>query len=91
MGVTLYIITKGWEERSTPANTKWSVFIQSSAKSQYKVVVKPVSTVETATHNAPPTVKTAHVTYNVDRVFTVNLDGLGYTVTQVKQQISYLI
>lgn len=37
MGVTLYIITNGWEERSTPANTKWSVFIQSSAKSQYKV------------------------------------------------------
>lgn len=37
MGVTLFIITNGWEEWSTPANTKWSMFIQSSARSKYKV------------------------------------------------------
>lgn len=33
----LYIITNGWEEFSTPGNTKWSMLIQRSAKSQYKV------------------------------------------------------
>lgn len=35
-----------------------------------------VYTVLTATRHAPPTVKTAHVTYKVERVLTVNQDGL---------------
>lgn len=39
-------------------------------------VITLVYTVLTATRHAPPTVKTAHVTYKVERVLTVNQDGL---------------
>lgn len=49
-----------------------------------QVVVKPVSTVETATHNAPQTVKAARVTYTVEHVLTVNQDGLECTAIQVR-------
>lgn len=49
-----------------------------------QVVVKPVYTVVTVTHHAPKTVKTTRVIYRVDRVLTVNLDGLECIVTQVR-------
>lgn len=49
-----------------------------------QVVVKPVSTVVTVTHHAPKNAKTAPVIYKVDRVLTVNLDGLECIVTQVR-------
>lgn len=43
-----------------------------------------VSTVETATRHAPQTVKTARVTYTVERVLIVNLDGLECIAIQVR-------
>lgn len=55
-----------------------------------QVVVKPVSTVVTVTHHAPKTVKTAPVIYKVDRVLTVNLDGLECIVTQVRCPVFFV-
>lgn len=55
---------------------KSSMSIQSYVKLQFKDVIMLVHTVLTATRHAPPTVKTAHVTYKVERVLTVNQDGL---------------
>lgn len=43
-----------------------------------------VSTVVTVTRHAPPIVKTTRVTYRVDCVLTVKLDGLECFVTQVR-------
>lgn len=47
-------------------------------------VIKLVFMVLTVTHHVPPIVKTTRVTYRVDRVLTVNPDGLEYIVTQVR-------
>lgn len=61
---------------------KLSLFLQSYVKLQFKDVIMPVSTVLTVTHHAPPIVKITRVTYRLDRVLTVNLDGLECIVTQ---------
>lgn len=47
-------------------------------------VIKLVFTVLTVTHHVPPIVKTTSVTYRVDRVLTVNPDGLEHIVSQVR-------
>lgn len=47
-------------------------------------VIMLVSTVVTATRHAPPIVKTTRVTYRMEHVLTVNLDGLKCIVTQVR-------
>lgn len=43
-----------------------------------------VSTAVTVTLRVPQTVKKAHVTYRVENVLTVNLDGLEYIVPRVR-------
>lgn len=50
-------------------------------------VIMLVCTVLTATHHAPSIVKTPRVTYKVDRVLAVNLDGLECIVIQVRWHI----
>lgn len=47
-------------------------------------VIMLVPTVLTATRHAPPIVKTTRVTYRMDRVLNVNVDGLECIVTQVR-------
>lgn len=47
-------------------------------------VIMLVSTVVTATRHVLQTVKTARVTYGMERVLTVTLDGLECIVTQVR-------
>lgn len=44
----------------------------------------PVYTVRTVTRLAPPTVKTTHVTYKMERVLRVYPDGLDIIVIQVR-------
>lgn len=46
-----------------------------------------VSTVVAVIFLAPPTVETARVTYRVECVLCVNLDGLGKNVLQVRWEI----
>lgn len=48
-----------------------------------------VFTVVTVTSPVPPTVKTTRVTYRVEHVLAVNLDGLECIVTQVRWQILF--
>lgn len=43
-----------------------------------------VSTAVTVTLLVPPTVKTVRVTFRMERVSCVNLDGLEHIVTQVR-------
>lgn len=47
-------------------------------------VIMLVSTVVTAKRHVPPIVKTARVTYKMERVLTVNLVGLECIVSQVR-------
>lgn len=47
-----------------------------------------VSTVITVTLLVPLTVKTAHVTYRMERVLRVNLGGLIYIVIKVRLLMS---
>lgn len=61
---------------------KSPVSSQSYVKLQFKDVIMPASTVLTVTRHAPPSVKTTRVTYRMDRVLTVSLDGLECIVTQ---------
>lgn len=49
-----------------------------------QVVIMPVSTVVNVTSLVPLIVKTARVTYRVERVTCVNLDGLIYIVIKVR-------
>lgn len=46
-----------------------------------------VSTVPTVTLHVPPTVKRASVTYKMEHVLIVNLDGMEIIVIQVKWRI----
>lgn len=47
-------------------------------------VIMPVSTGVTVIHPAPPIVRTTRVTYGVERVSHVYLDGLMYIVIKVR-------
>lgn len=51
-----------------------------------QVVITPVSTEVNVTFPVPLIVKPARVTYKVERVSCVNLDGLIYIVIKVRPQ-----
>lgn len=52
-----------------------------------QVVITLVSTEVNVTSLVLPIVKTARVTYKVERVLCVNLDGLIYIVIKVRPQV----
>lgn len=56
------------------------MYLLSFVKSSLKVVIIPVSTAVNVTSLVPLIVVTACVTYKVERVSLVNLDGLVYIV-----------
>lgn len=58
------------------------MLLLSSVKSSSKDVVLLVFTVVTVTLLVPLTVKTVRVTYRMERVSRVNLDGMEYFVVQ---------